>query len=34
MVIFENVSKRYGVHKALEQVNFHVKKGQILGLLG
>ncbi len=34
MVIFENVSKRYGVHKALEQVNFNVKKGQILGLLG
>lgn len=34
MVIVDNVSKRYGVHKALDQVNFTVKKGQILGLLG
>lgn len=34
MVIFENVSKRYGVHKALDQVNFTVNKGKILGLLG
>ncbi len=34
MVIFENVSKHYGVHKALDQVNFTVKKGQVLGLLG
>lgn len=34
MVIFENVSKRYGVHKALDQVNFTVNKGQIVGLLG
>lgn len=34
MVIFENVSKRYGVHQALDQVHFQVKKGQVLGLLG
>lgn len=34
MVIFENVSKRYGVHKALDRVDFSVKKGQVLGLLG
>ncbi len=34
MVVFENVSKRYGVHKALDAVNFTVKKGQVLGLLG
>lgn len=34
MVVFDNVSKRYGVHKALDQVSFTVKKGQILGLLG
>ena len=34
MVIFENVSKHYGVHKALDQVNFTVNKGKILGLLG
>lgn len=34
MVVFDNISKRYGVHKALDQVSFTVKKGQILGLLG
>ena len=34
MILFENVSKRYGAHQALDSVNFSVKKGQILGLLG
>lgn len=34
MVIFENITKRYGKHTALDRVNFTVKKGQVLGLLG
>lgn len=34
MVIFEGISKRYGVHKALDEVNFTLEKGQVLGLLG
>lgn len=34
MVIFEGISKRYGVHKALDEVSFTLEKGQVLGLLG
>lgn len=34
MITFEGVSKRYGIHQALQDVSFTVPKGQILGLLG
>jgi len=34
MIAFEGVSKRYGVHQALDQVSFTAPKGEILGLLG
>lgn len=34
MITFEEVSKRYGMHRALEKVSFSVPQGQILGLLG
>ena len=34
MIAFEKVSKRYGVHRALDEISFTVPKGQILGLLG
>lgn len=34
MIVFDNVSKRYGSHQALTEVSFTVPKGQILGLLG
>ncbi len=34
MIALEQVSKRYGVHQALENVSFQAPKGQILGLLG
>lgn len=34
MICFDRVSKRYGVHQALNDVSFSVPKGQILGLLG
>lgn len=34
MIVFDRISKRYGVHQALKDVSFSVPKGQILGLLG
>ena len=34
MIVFEDVSKRYGAHQALQGISFSVPKGQILGLLG
>ena len=34
MIALEKVSKRYGMHKALDGVSFAVQKGQVLGLLG
>ena len=34
MIVFEQVTKRYGAHLALEDVSFTVPKGQVLGLLG
>lgn len=34
MITFDKVSKRYGVHQALQDISFTVPKGQILGLLG
>ena len=34
MIRLDGVSKRYGTHRALQDVSFTVPKGQILGLLG
>ena len=34
MISFEQVSKRYGTHQALQEISFDLPKGQILGLLG
>jgi len=34
VIVFEDVSKRYGAHQALQGISFSVPKGQILGLLG
>jgi len=34
MIDFQHVTKRYGVHTALEDVSFQAPRGQILGLLG
>jgi len=33
-VVVDNISKHYGVQKALDQVSFTAKKGEIVGLLG
>ena len=34
MIAFDGVSKRYGAHRALQDVSFSVPQGQVLGLLG
>ena len=34
MIEVENLTKRYGLHTAIDGVNFQVKQGEILGLLG
>lgn len=34
MIQVENVTKKYGHHKALNSINFTVKEGEILGFLG
>ena len=34
VIAFEGISKRYGAHRALQDVSFTLPKGQILGLLG
>jgi len=34
MIALEKVSKRYGAHRALDEISFTVPRGQILGLLG
>ncbi|HEX7713924.1 MAG TPA: ABC transporter ATP-binding protein, partial [Bacillota bacterium] len=34
MIQVENVTKRYGQHVAVEQLNFTVNRGEILGFLG
>ena len=34
MITVQHVSKRYGKHTALDDVTFHVKKGEILAFLG
>ena len=34
LIAFDRVSKRYGVHRALQEISFQVPKGQVLGLLG
>jgi ABC-2 type transport system ATP-binding protein len=33
-IIVDNITKRYGVQKAVDQVSFEVKTGEILGFLG
>ncbi|MFD0862769.1 gliding motility-associated ABC transporter ATP-binding subunit GldA [Sungkyunkwania multivorans] len=33
-IIVENISKRYDAQKALDQVSFDIKKGEIVGFLG
>ena len=34
MITIDNVTKQYGVFKALDDVSFHVRKGECIGLLG
>ena len=34
MIVLDRVSKRYGAHRALEDVSLAVPRGQVLGLLG
>lgn len=34
MIAFQEVSKRYGAHRALREVSFSVPRGQVVGLLG
>src|SRR5690554_3449153 len=34
MIVLANVSKAFGDIKAVNKLNFHVNKGEILGLLG
>jgi len=34
MIAFENVSKWYGPHRVLEDVNLHVKKGEVVVICG
>lgn len=33
-VVVENLTKSFGLQKAVDSVNFTVKKGEILGFLG
>lgn len=34
MIVFDQVSKRYGAYQALSELSFSAPKGQVLGLLG
>ena len=34
ILITENLTKVYGKHKAADQINIHVKKGEVYGLIG
>ena len=34
MIIIKNITKIYGAQKALDNVNFKLQKGEILGFLG
>jgi ABC-2 type transport system ATP-binding protein len=34
MIIFKNVTKKFASFKALDDINFTIKKGEIVGLLG
>ena len=34
MISVENLTKYYGVKKAVNNISFNVKKGEILGFLG
>lgn len=34
LLTINNISKRYGKQKALDEVSFSIKKGEILGLVG
>ncbi len=33
-IVVENLTKKYGVQKALDDITFHVKTGEVLGFLG
>ena len=33
-IIAENITKIYGSQKALDNVSFHIRKGEIVGILG
>lgn len=33
-IILENLTKKYGYQKAVDQISFHVKTGEVLGFLG
>lgn len=34
MIEVKNLSKQYGDHKAIDQLNFNIKKGEVVGFLG
>lgn len=34
MIIVENLTKKYGEHTAIDRLNFHVRKGEVVGFLG
>ena len=34
MITVRNVSKKYGKHKAVDNISFKIEKGEIIGLLG
>ncbi len=33
-IVVENISKNYGAQKALDNISFSIKKGEIVGFLG
>lgn len=34
MIIVENLTKKYGEHTAIDRLNFHIRKGEVVGFLG
>ena len=33
-IVIENITKKYGAQKAVDNISFHVKTGEVLGFLG